>query len=59
MAKSFITGAARGVTDSVKRVTEMMKGRPDPHAERQAAAAKRRDTSDQTAPQTPRAGKKD
>jgi len=38
MVKSFITGTAQGVTDSVKRVTNIMKGRPDPHAEKQAAA---------------------
>ena len=43
MVKSFITGAAQGVTDSVKRVTTIMKGRPDPHAERQAAKAERKE----------------
>lgn len=30
MAKYFLTGAAQGVTDSVRRVTTMMKGRPVP-----------------------------
>jgi hypothetical protein len=43
MAKSFITGAAQGVTDSVKRVTAIMKDRPDPHAEREAAKAERKE----------------
>jgi hypothetical protein len=52
MVKSFITGAAQGVTDSVKRVTAIMKGRPDPHAERQAAKAARKEFGKRTNPKT-------
>ena len=50
MVKSFITGAAQGVTDSVKRVTAIMKDRPDPHAERQAAKAERKEFGKRTNP---------
>jgi hypothetical protein len=52
MVKSFITGAAQGVTDSAKRVTAIMKGRPDPHAERQAAQAERKEFGKRTNPKT-------
>ena len=52
MVKSFITGAAQGVTDSVKRVTTIMKGRPDPHAEREAAKAGRKEFGKRTNPKS-------
>jgi hypothetical protein len=32
MVKHFLTGTAKGVTDSVQRVTTMMKGKPIPGA---------------------------
>ena len=56
MAKSFITGAAQGVTDSVKRVTAIMKDRPDPHAERQAAKAERKEFGKRTNPKASPSG---
>jgi hypothetical protein len=52
MVRGFITGAAQGVTDSVKRVTNIMKGRPDPHAEREAAKAERKEFGKRTNPRT-------
>ncbi|HZB37839.1 MAG TPA: hypothetical protein VE443_07550 [Beijerinckiaceae bacterium] len=52
MVKSFITGTAQGVTDSVKRVTNIMKGRPDPHAEKQAAAVERKEFGKRVNPKT-------
>ncbi len=56
MVKSFITGTAQGVTDSVKRVTAIMKGRPDPHAERQAAKAERKEFGRRTNPKASSSG---
>ena len=56
MAKNFITGAAQGVTDSVKRVTAIMKDRPDPHAERQAAKAERKEFGKRTNPKASSGG---
>ncbi|HKG82361.1 MAG TPA: hypothetical protein VKB16_04285 [Beijerinckiaceae bacterium] len=53
MVKSFITGTAQGVTDSVKRVTNIMKGRPDPHAEKQAAAMERKELGKRASPKSP------
>ena len=51
MVKSFITGTAQGVTDSVKRVTNIMKGRP--HAEKQAAAMERKELGKRASPKSP------
>ncbi|HZY23891.1 MAG TPA: hypothetical protein VFE80_15990 [Beijerinckiaceae bacterium] len=53
MVKSFITGTAQGVTDSVKRVTNIMKGRPDPHAEKQAAAMERKELGKRASSKSP------
>ncbi len=41
MVKHFLTGAAKGVTDSVKRVTTIMKGRPIPDGKRKAEPARK------------------
>ncbi|HKH34489.1 MAG TPA: hypothetical protein VKA80_10070 [Beijerinckiaceae bacterium] len=43
MVKHFLTGTAKGVTDSVKRVTTMMKDRPIPGGKPKPEAPARKD----------------
>ena len=52
MAKHFLTGAAKGVTDSVKRVTTMMKDRPIPGGKPKPQAPTRKDFGKRTNPKS-------
>jgi hypothetical protein len=48
MVKHFVTGAAKGVTDSVKRVTTMMKDKPIPGGKPKAGEPARKDFGKRT-----------
>jgi hypothetical protein len=48
MAKHFLTGAAKSVSDSVKRVTTMMQGRPIPDGKTKPNGAARKDFGKRT-----------
>ena len=52
MAKHFLTGAAKGVTDSVKRVATMMQGRPIPDGKAKPNGAARKDFGKRTNPKS-------
>jgi hypothetical protein len=52
MVKHFLTGAAKGVTDSVKRVATIMKGRPIPDGKRKPAEPARKDFGKRSNPKS-------
>ncbi|HZB38954.1 MAG TPA: hypothetical protein VE443_13280 [Beijerinckiaceae bacterium] len=51
MAKHFLTGTAKSVTDSVKRVTTMMQGRPIPDGKTKQNGAARKEFGKRTTDQ--------
>jgi hypothetical protein len=52
MAKYFLTGAAKGVTDSVRRVSTMMKDRPIPDGKPKPKDAVRKDFGKRSIPRS-------
>jgi hypothetical protein len=52
MMKYFLTGAAKGVADSMKRVATIMKGRPIPDGKRRAPEPARKDFGKRSNPKS-------
>jgi hypothetical protein len=52
MVKHFLTGTAKSVTDSVRRVTTIMKGRPIPDGKPKPKEAARKDFGKRSNPKS-------